>query len=452
MSMRAYFSIRTFNNKEYSWPDPLGDKGEAAVVIEDVGDTIECGRLLAGVDNYPYTILEFFSSNCRFAVEHRHSRLYWDGCAWACTSIENIRYELPNRVRLFVNDQYRMEVDYNQFARVVQNTDEGIGEPRYKCSVAITDPRVRFLVLASLSYFDDKGAKAKCELYKRLNPTRDEAMAVLRRFGLDVGFGPNKADEDTVYGHLNDFCAASKNETPAQILGRTIPLRIECEEPLENGNLNSGMLVLSLANEQVGVVLRGVETVGGVRRTYAFRVPTEWARKCVLNIIEKTLVGLTMRTEQDEGTGQRAIRIINEAGVISLTLGGMIGGTSDSIGRTAKKLRLVYDMLKEESAADVDEPSVRLVGEFKIVNTPMDHIVASLVFKVGKEVCLSRNPNCEGDVLVKEKENGHALGVASPVFGDALNAIHENEWDIKARIASTSILEPSANVVVVRKK
>ena len=122
-------------------------------------------------------------------------------------------------------------------------------------------------------------------------------MAALKRFGLDVEFGSNTADADIVYGHRLDFSNASKNETPAQILGRTIPLQIECEEPLEPGNLNSGMLALSLVNEQIGVVLRGVETGGGVRRTYAFRVPAEWARTCVLNIIEKASVGLTMQTE-----------------------------------------------------------------------------------------------------------------------------------------------------------
>ena len=453
--MKVYFSIRTKNNNDYTWPEPLGDKGEATVVIEDVGDTIECGRLLAEFDNYPYVVLEFFCSNCYFAVDHRHSRLYWDGCAWARTSIEDIRYELPKRVRLLVNDQYRMNVDYDQFVRVVQNTNAEAGEPRYKCSVAITDPRVRFLALASLTYLDEKGSKAKCALYKRLNPTRQEAMAALRRFGLDVGFGPNKADEDVVYGHLNDFCTASKSETPAQILGRTIPLRVECEEPVESGNSDAGTLTLSLANEQVGVVLRGVEAIGGVRKTYAFRVPTEWARKNVVNVIEKMSVAPTMPTDREGSPSRSEIRIIKGDGVFSAAWGGVIGGTWHPLVRMAKKLRLVYDMLKEDAVAGIDESEPRLVGEFKIAKAHLKDYNESLtVFPVGMEVFLSRDPNEEKAVLVQKSDGGDILGIVSPSFGNIMDRIPDNSYDTRARIESPCSHQgkPSACVVVVSKK
>ena len=449
MSMKAYFSIRTESGNDYTWPEPLGDKGEAAVVIEDVGETIECGRLLADTDNYPYIVLEFFCSNRYIAAEHRHSRLYWDGCVWARTSIEDIRYALPDRARLCINGQFRQEVDYEQFARVIRNT------PKYKSSVAITDPRVRFLALASLAYFDEKGAKAKCELYKRLNPTRAEATGVLRRFGLDVAFGPNEADEATVYGHLYDFCAASKSETPAQILGRTIPLRVECEEPIEAGNSDAGMLTLSLANEQIGVVLRGVETIGGGRKTYAFRVPTEWARKNVVNIIEKMSVAPTMPTDRGGYPSRSVIRVVKGDGVFSLAWGGEIEGTWHPLVRMSKKLRLVYDMLKEDAAVDVEESDPRLMGEFKIANAvTKDHADAFPVFPVGAELDLCRSPREEKTVFVQRKANGAVLGVVSPMFGDVLNAILERGQDIKARIESTCSHQgrPSACVVVVREK
>lgn len=454
VQMRAYFSIRTFNNNEYAWPDPLGDKGEAAVVIEDVGDSLECGRLFAYTDNYPYFGIEFFAENTHFCAEHRHSRLYWDGCVWTNTLLEDFKYLLEDRVRLFVNGRHLLDVGYEQFARVVKNMKKDDYEPQYKCTVAVIDPRVRFLALASLAYFDEKGAKAKCELYKRLNPTRQEAMAVLRRFGLDVGFGPNKADEDTVYGHLNDFCTASKNETPAQILGRSIPLRVECEEPVELGNLDAGSLFLSLANEQIGVVLRGVETVGGVRKTYAFSVPTEWARKSVVNIIEKMSVAPTMPTDREGYPSRSVIRIVKGDGVFSLAWGGVIGGTWHPLVRMAKKLRLVYDMLKEDAATGVEETAIRLVGEFKIANTPMDYIVSSLVFQVGKELLLCRSPNGEKSIQVQDPKDGHVLGVVSPMFSDVLDALLENDSDVKARIESSCSHQgkPSACVVVVRGK
>ena len=454
MSIKAYFSIRSYGDSEYTWPEPLGDKCEASIVIEDVGEYLECGRMLATVDNYPYIVLEFFCCGQHFAVEHRHSRLYWDGCVWTHTALEDLQYLLEDRVRLFVDGRHLLDVGYEQFARVVKNTKNDDCEPQYKCDVAVTDPRVRFLALASLSYFDEKGAKAKCELYKRLNPTRQEATAVLRRFGLDVGFGPNKADEDTVYGHLNDFCAASKNETPAQILGRTIPLRVECHEPVEHGNLNAGSLALSLGNEQTGVVLRGVETIGAVRKTYAFRVPTEWARKSVVNIIEKMSVTPTMPTDRDGYPSRSVIRIIKGDGVFSLAWGGVIGGTWHPLHRMAKKLRLVYDMLKENAAAGIEESSIRIVGEFKIANTPMDHIVASLFFQAGKELLLCRSPTGEKSIQVQDPKDGHVLGVISPMFSDVLDALLENDGDIKARIESPCSHQgkPSACVVVVREK
>lgn len=454
MSIKAYFSIRSCGDSEYTWPEPLGDKCEASIVIEDVGDSLECGRLFASLDHFPYIGIEFFADDVHFWANHRHSRLYWDGCVWTHTALEDLQYLLGDRVRLFVNGRHLLDVGYEQFARVVKNNKNDDYEPQYKCAVAVTDPRVRFLALASLSYFDEKGAKAKCELYKRLNPTRQEATAVLRRFGLDVGFGPNKADEDTVYGHLNDFCAASKNETPAQILGRTIPLRVEYEEPVEKGDFDAGTLALTLVNEQVGVVLRGVETIGGVRKTYAFRVPTEWARKSVVNIIEKKSVTPTMPTDRDGYPSRSVIRIVKGDGVFSLAWGGVIGGTWHPLHRMAKKLRLVYDMLKENAAADIEESSIRIVGEFKIANTPMDHIVASLVFQAGKELLLCRSPNGEKSIQVQDPKDGHVLGVVSPMFSDVLDALLENDGDIKARIESPCSHQgkPSACVVVVREK
>ncbi len=453
--MKAYFNIRAKEGSDYAWPEPLGDKGEAAVVIEDVGDSLECGRMLAYTDNYPYIVLEFFCHNQHFAVEHRHSRLYWDGCVWTRTSLEDIRYELPSRVRLHINGQYRYDVDYEQFARVVRNTKTGEHEPKYKCSVAITDPRVRFLALASLSYLDEKGAKAKCALYKQLNPTREESLAVLRRFGLDVGFGPNKADEDTVYRHLNDSFSACKNETPAQILGRTIPLRVECHEPVELGNLDAGSLALSLGNEQTGVVLRGIETIGGVRKTYAFRVPTVWARKNVVNVIERMSVAPTMPTDREGCPDRHEIRIIKGDGVFSVRWGGVIGGTWHPLHRMAKKLRLIYDMLKENAVAGVEEYEPRLVGEFKIAKAHVkDNNEALTVFPVGREVFLHRSPTGEKTVLVQERADGGVLGIVSSVFGDVLDVLFGESLDIKARIESTCMHQgkPSACVVVVRRK
>jgi len=455
VSIKAYFSIRLNGDSEYTWPEPLEDKGEAAVVIEDVGESLECGRLLADTDNYPYIVLEFFCCNRYFAVEHRHSRLYWDGCVWTCSSLEDIRNTLPDRVRLCINGQFRQEVDYEQFARVVRNTKSGEREPQYKCSVAITDPRVRFLALASLSYLDEKGAKAKCALYKQLNPTREESLAVLRRFGLDVGFGPNKADEATVYRHLNDFFAASKSETPAQILGRTIPLRVECREPVEHGNLDAGSLTLSLGNEQTGVVLRGIETIGTVRKTYAFRVQTEWAQKNVVNVIERMSVSPTMPTDREGCPNLNEIRIIKGDGVFSLVWGGAIGVTWHPLHRMAKKLRLVYDMLKEDAVAGIDESEPRLLGEFKIANTRMDHIVASLVLQVGMEVFLCRGPNEEKKaVLVQKSEGGDVLGIVSPSFGRIMDRLWDNYHGIRARIESPCSHQgkPSACVVVVSKE
>lgn len=451
--MKAYFSIRTKNNNDYTWPELLEDKGEAAVVIEDVGEAIECGRLFASLDHFPYIGIDFFAGDVHFRADHRHSRLYWDGCVWTHTSLEDFKYHLEDRVRLFVNGRYLLDVGYEQFARVVENTKNDDYEPQYKCTVAVIDPRVRFLALASLAYFDEKGAKAKCELYTRLNPTRQEAMAVLRRFGLDVEFGPNKADEDMVYGHLNDFCTASKNETPAQILGRSIPLRVECEEPVELGNLDAGSLFLSLANEQVGVVLRGVETVGGVRKTYAFRVPTEWARKSVVNIIEKMSVAPTMPTNREGYPSRSVIRIVKGDGVFSLAWGGVIGRTWHPLIRMAKKLHLIYDMLKEDAAVDIEESSPRLIGEFKIAKAvAKDYTDALSVFPVGMEVSLCRSPQEEKTVLVQRKVDGTVLGVVSPMFGDVLNAILDRSHDIKARIESTCSHQgkPSACVAVIK--
>lgn len=455
MSIKAYFSIRSYGDSEYTWPEPLGDKCEASIVIEDVGEYLECGRMLATVDNYPYIVLEFFCCGQHFAVEHRHSRLYWDGCVWTHTALEDLQYLLEDRVRLFVDGRHLLDVGYEQFARVVKNTKNDDCEPQYKCDVAVTDPRVRFLALASLSYFDEKGAKAKCELYKRLNPTRQEATAVLRRFGLDVGFGPNKADEDTVYGHLNDFCAASKNETPAQILGRTIPLRVEYEEPVEKGDFDAGTLALTLANEQVGVVLRGVETIGGVRKTYAFRVPTEWARKSVVNVIEKMSVSPTMPTDREGCPSRNEIRIIKGDGVFSLAWGGVIGGTWHPLHRMAKKLRLVYDMLKEDAVAGIDESEARLVGEFKIAKAHLkDYNESLIVFPSGMEVSLSRDPNDEKTVLVQKSEGEDVLGIVSPSFVNIMDRIRGNCHDIRARIESPCSHQgkPSACVVVVSKK
>ena len=455
MSIKAYFSIRSNGDSEYTWPEPLGDKCEASIVIEDVGEYLECGRMLATVDNYPYIVLECFCCGQHFAVEHRHSRLYWDGCVWTRSSIEDIHYELPDRVRLCVNGQFRQEIDYEQFARVVRNTKTGEHEPQYKCSVAITDPRVRFLALASLSYLDEKSAKARCALYKQSNPTREESLAVLRRFGLDVGFGPNKADEDTVYGHLNDFFSASKDETPAQILGRTIPLRVECHEPVEHGNLDAGSLALSLGNEQTGVVLRGVETIGAVRKTYAFRVQTEWAQKNVVNVIEKMSVSPTMPTDREGCPSRNEIRIIKGDGVFSLAWGAVIGGTWHPLHRMAKKLRLVYDMLKEDAVAGIDESEPRLVGEFKIAKAHLkDYNESLIVFPPGMEVSLSRDPNDEKTVLVQKSEGEDVLGIVSPSFGNIMDRIRDNCHDIRARIESPCSHQgkPSACVVVVSKK
>lgn len=455
MSIKAYFSIRSYGDSEYTWPEPLGDKCEASIVIEDVGDSLECGRLFASLDHFPYIGIEFFADAVHFCANHRHSRLYWDGCVWTHTALEDLQYLLEDRVRLFVDGRHLLDVGYEQFARVVKNTKNDDCEPQYKCDVAVTDPRVRFLALASLSYFDEKGAKAKCELYKRLNPTRQEATAVLRRFGLDVGFGPNKADEDTVYGHLNDFCAASKNETPAQILGRTIPLRVECHEPVEHGNLNAGSLALSLGNEQTGVVLRGVETIGAVRKTYAFRVQTEWARKSVVNVIEKMSVSPTMPTDREGCPSRNEIRIIKGDGVFSLAWGGVIGGTWHPLHRMAKKLRLVYDMLKEDAVAGIDESEARLVGEFKIAKAHLkDYNESLIVFPSGMEVSLSRDPNDEKTVLVQKSEGEDVLGIVSPSFVNIMDRIRGNCHDIRARIESPCSHQgkPSACVVVVSKK
>lgn len=455
MSIKAYFSIRSYGDSEYTWPEPLGDKCEAAIVIEDVGEYLECGRMLATVDNYPYIVLDFFCCGQHFAVGHRHSRLYWDGCVWTRSSIEDIHYELPDRVSLCVNGQFRQEVDYEQFARVVRNTKTGEHEPQYKCSVAITDPRVRFLALASLSYLDEKGAKAKCALYKQSNPTREESLVVLRRFGLDVGFGLNKADQDTVYRHLNDFISASKNETPAQILGRTIPLRVECHEPVDHGNLDAGSLVLSLGNEQTGIVLRGVETIGAVRKTYAFRVQREWAQKNVVNVIERMSVSPTMPTNREGCPSRNEIRIIKGDGVFSLAWGGVIGGTWHPLHRMAKKFRLVYDMLKEDAVAGIEESEARLVGEFKIAKAHLKGYNESLiVFPAGMEVSLSRDPNDEKTVLVQKSEGEDVLGIVPPSFGNIMERIRGNCHDIRARIESPCSHQgkPSACVVVVSKK
>ena len=452
--MKAYFSIRTKGDNQYMWPNPLGDKCEAAIVIEDVGEYLECGRMLATVDNYPYIVLEFFCCGQYFAVEHRHSRLYWDGCVWTHSSIEDIHYDLPDRVRLCINGQFQQEVGYEQFARVVQNAKAEEHEPKFKCSVAITDPRVRFLALASLSYLDEKGAKAKCALYKQLNPTREESLAVLRRFGLDVGFGPNKADEDTVYKHLNDFFSATKSETPAQILGRTIPLRVECHEPVEPGNLDAGSLALSLGNEQTGVVLRGIETIGAVRKTYAFRVPTEWARKNVVNVIESMSVAPTMPADREGHTDRHEIRIVKGDGVFSVSWGGVISGTWHPLHRMANKLRLVYDMLKEDAVAGIEESEPRLLGEFKIAKAHLKDYNESLtVFPVGMEVSLSRSPNEEKAVLVQKNECGDFLGIVSPSFGNIVDRLWDDCSGIRARIESPCSHQgkPSACVVVVNK-
>ena len=279
-----YFNIHA--QEGYRWPQALAGKGEAAVVM-DYPDRVECGRLFATLDNYPYVGLDMFCDGVPFRATHRHSRLYWDGCVWTAQNLEDVRWRLPQRVPLVINGKRHGGVSYDEFERAVRE-DAGDGKTTTEnCHVAITDPRVRFLALASLAHFDRKGAKAKCDLYARLNPSKDEAVAALRRFGLDVDFAPHHATETVVYGHLKDFSKASAAETPAQILERTIPIRVEVEEPVKAGEPNGGLLALTLSNEQYGVVLRGVETTGGVKRTYAFRVPTEWARKNVVEVIER---------------------------------------------------------------------------------------------------------------------------------------------------------------------
>lgn len=451
-SMTAYFEIRTSDGNQYVWPEPLGDKGEARLVIEKVGHSVECGLLFAYTDNYPYIDLEFNSGTVHYVINHRHSRLYWDGCVWARNSIEDVRYSLPDRVRLCVNGRYFQDVDYEEFARVVRNTKSGFGEPQYRCSVVITDPRVRFLALASLAYFDVNGGRAKCELYKRMNPTCQEALAALRRFGLDVGLGPNKADERTVYGHLEDFSAASMKETPAQILGRTIPLRVECEGLLEPGNLGSGTLTLSLSNEQTGVVLRGVEMVGGIRRNYAFRVPTEWARKSVVNIIEKISVSPTMPADREGCTSQNVLRIFKGDSAFSLSWGGVVGGTWHPLVRMARKLRLVYDMLKEDAAEGVEESDIRLIGEFKIAHAHVkDQNEAFAVFPAGKRVFLRCGEDGANVVFVQGSEDGDVLGEVPTVFGDVHSALLNGCHSVTARIESPCSHQgkPSACVVVV---
>lgn len=451
--MTFHFEIRA---RDYTWPEPLGKKGEAALVIEDAG-RIECGRMLAGVDNYPYIVLELFCDDKHIRVDHRHSRLYWDGCAWARERIDDFEYDLPKRVRLVINGKEHSEVDYDQFVRVVRETNGEGRETLGKCRVAITDPRVRYLALASLSYFDENAPKAKCAIQSRLNLTREEALTALRRFGLDVPFANNPADQDLVYGHLQDYCKASKSETPAQIVGRTIPIRIECSDLVDCCAPQKGRLDLKLVNGPIGVMLRGEETVGGTQKTYSFRVPTEWARKNVVSVIERMSVSPFMPTDREGYPNGTEIRIVKGDAVFSAKWGNMTGGTWNPLVRMAKKLRLVYDMLKENAAADIEETEPRLLGEFKIA--AVGHVKgaekACSLLAPGAELRLERdkdNPHDANAIKVVKAEDGVTLGYVQKTLNAELASLMDEYVGITAKVeASCSHLgKHSACVVVVR--
>lgn len=453
--MTLYFEIRA--EKDYRWPEPLGKKGKAVVVMADAG-RITCGRLYAHLDNYPYVGLDIICDGVSFRATHRHSRLYWDGCVWTAQTLEDVRWRLSQRVPLVINGKRHGGVSYDEFERAVRE-DAGDGKTTTEnCHVAITDPRVRFLALASLAHFDRKGAKAKCDLYARLNPSKDEAVAALRRFGLDVDFAPHHATETVVYGHLKDFSKASATETPAQILGRTIPIRVEVEEPVKAGDPGCGTLALSLSNEQYGVVLRGVETTGGVKRTYAFRVPTEWARKNVVEVIERMSVTLTMQNDRTGHPDSHQIRIVKGDGAFSLRWGSSTDAKWYAPVRMAKKLRLVYDMLKANAAEGVEEIDARLLGEFKIA--AVGHVKgaekACSLLAPGAELRLERdkdNPHDANAIKVVNAEDGTALGYVQRTLNTELVALMGEYVEIAAKVEApcSHLGKHSACVVVVRK-
>ena len=453
--MTFYFNIHV--QEGYRWPQALAGKGEAAVVM-DYPDRVECGRLFATLDNYPYVGLDMFCDGVPFRATHRHSRLYWDGCVWTAQNLEDVRWRLPAKVSLVINGKRHGDVTYEEFERVVREKNAEGRVTTERCRVAIIDPRVRFLALASLADFDQKGSKAKCDLYARMNPTRDEALAALRRFGLDVPFGSNHATEKVVYGLLNDFGKVSRSETPAQILGRTIPIRVECSEPVDADDPKAGHLDLSLGNGQTGVVLRGVETVGGVRKTYAFRVPTDWVRKNVVSVIERVSVSPLMPTDREGYPTSTEFRIIKGDGVFSTKWGNTTSGSWHPLVRMAKKLRLAYDMLKEDAAADVEEDDPRLLCEFKIA--AVSHVKgaekACSLLASGEELVLVRdrdNPYDKKAIKVLKGEDGPVLGYVPKAVNGDLAVKLDSYCELWAKVESpcSHLGKPSASVLVVQK-
>ena len=162
-----------------------------------------------------------------------------------------------------------------------------------------------------------------------------------------------------------------------------------------------------------------------------------------------------MPTDREGCPSRNEIRIIKGDGVFSLAWGGVIGGTWHPLHRMAKKLRLVYDMLKEDAVAGIDESEARLVGEFKIAKAHLkDYNESLIVFPAGMEVSLSRDPNDEKIVLVQKSEGEDVLGIVSPSFVNIMDRIRDNCHDIRARIESPCSHQgkPSACVVVVSKK
>ena len=451
--MKFYFEIRA--EKDYLWPEPLGNKGKAVVVMDDAGP-FTCGRLYTHVDNYPYVGLDIFCDGLPLRATHRHSRLYWDGCVWTAQNLADVRWRLGEKVPLVINGKRHGEVTYDDFERVVRETTEE-GTTTENCRVAIIDPRIRFLALASLSDLDEKGSKEKCALYARLDPTKDEAISALRRFGLDVDFAPHHETEDVVYGLLRGFSKASATETPAQILGRTIPIRVEVEEPVKAGDPGCGTLALSLSNGQTGVVLRGVETTGGERKTYAFRVPTEWARQNVVEVIGRMSVTPTMKIDRAGHPERHVIRVLKGDAVFSLAWGNLSGGTWDAPVRMARKLRLVYDMLKAKAAEGVEESATRLVGEFKIA--AVGHVEgaekACSLLVPGTELRLERdrdNPHDANAIKVLTAEDGTTLGYVQRSLNAEIAALIDEYAEISAKVEApcSHLGKHSACVVVVR--
>ena len=174
---------------------------------------------------------------------------------------------------------------------------------------------------------------------------------------------------------------------------------MECHEPVEHGNLDAGTLTLSLGNEPTGVVLRGIETIGAGRKTYTFRVQTEWAQRNVVNVIERMSVSPTMPTDREGCPSRNEIRIIKGDGVFSLVWGGVIGGTWHPLHRMAKKLRLVYDMLKEDAVAGIEESEPRLVVVKDLRNLSYSATSMRHISMIGPAKCFTCATPGSGNVL-----------------------------------------------------